>query len=252
MGGMAQVRLSEAPDRGDLRSTNKVLTWHTLTKDEVKQKVKESESRRREQGKKMKKDQEDLEFKWAAPPRPAPPRRLLRAGSALGACASLLVHRPHDGRLHPVLGPSQAPLPTALRMLRCPGWHALTIALPTARRTIASMNHKLSFKRNPRHPPSRPPGGFQGRVEHRYKWGVGKIPEVKQPMKSTLTGDPNIVITVEPPVVQFNEYGKRGLGLHPSGAPHMPTVLGRKCTCIWENFPCFRYDAGPLRSSIAN
>eukprot|EP00951_Prasinocladus_malaysianus_P020353 scaffold166356_cov20-Prasinocladus_malaysianus.AAC.1 len=58
-----QVRLSELPDRGSLRETNKVLTWHTLSKDEVKQKVRDSEARRRAQGKRMKKDQEDIEFK---------------------------------------------------------------------------------------------------------------------------------------------------------------------------------------------
>jgi hypothetical protein len=127
--------LSEAPPRGDLRTTNPVLTWHTLSKEEVKSKVRESEARRAAQGRRMKKEQEDIEF-----------------------------------------------------------------------RTIESMTHKLAFKRNPRHPPSRPPGGFQGRVEHRYKWGVGKIPEVRHPMKATLTSDPSIVVVVEPPVITFTDY----------------------------------------------
>lgn len=43
--------------------TNPVLKWHTLSKEEVAKNIRESEARRREQGKKMRKDQEDLEFK---------------------------------------------------------------------------------------------------------------------------------------------------------------------------------------------
>ena len=58
-----KVRLTDAPLPGTMRETNKALTWHKLTKDEVSQKVKESEGRRRAMSKKMKKDQEDLEFK---------------------------------------------------------------------------------------------------------------------------------------------------------------------------------------------
>eukprot|EP00951_Prasinocladus_malaysianus_P013438 scaffold101588_cov29-Prasinocladus_malaysianus.AAC.3 len=70
------------------------------------------------------------------------------------------------------------------------------------------MNQKLGFTRNPRFPPARPAGGFQGRVEHRYKWGVGRLPETTTPLKATISGDPEIVINVEPPMAQFSDYRK--------------------------------------------
>lgn len=91
-------------------------------------------------------------------------------------------------------------------------------------RMIASMNHKLSFQRNPRFPPSRPPGGHQGSVEHKYKWGIGKIPDVPRPMKSTLTRDPMISIMAEPPVITFSDYREDPRRLPVSKHPRPRTI----------------------------
>uniref|UniRef100_A0A061QYE1 Deleted in lung and esophageal cancer protein 1 n=1 Tax=Tetraselmis sp. GSL018 TaxID=582737 RepID=A0A061QYE1_9CHLO len=151
-----KVRLSEAPDRGNLMATNRVLSWHTLPEAEVKRRVRESEARRREQGRRMNKDREDVEF-----------------------------------------------------------------------RIIDSMRHRLTFLRNPRFPPSRPPGGFGGRADHRYKWGVGRVPDVPQPMRATLTGDPSIVITAEPPAVNFTGYEAGGVYSMEIRLRNMSNVLRR-------------------------
>ena len=72
------------------------------------------------------------------------------------------------------------------------------------------MHHKLSFLRNPRYvlPPA--VKQLQTQFKQGHRWNVPEVERPKPPIKSNMTAKQDVIFIVEPEVLCFTDYGKRG------------------------------------------